>query len=48
MKFLILTCYGSYIIEADDFLDATERAYKNSTGYDHVMAIVKMEETDGY
>ena len=48
MKFLILTCYGSYIIEAENFSDAVSQAYNNHYGYSHIMAIVKMEETDGY
>lgn len=45
MKFLILTCYGSYEIEAEDFEDAVRQAYNNHTGYADVMAIVKKEET---
>lgn len=44
MKFLIITCYGSYIIEAEDFQDAAERAYDTHTKYNNVEAIVKLPE----
>ena len=44
MKFLIITCYGSYIIEAEDFQDAAEKAYDTHTKYNNVEAIVKLPE----
>ena len=42
MKFLILTNYGSRIIEAEDFDDAVDNACDNHTGYDDVNAIIKL------
>ena len=44
MKFIILTKYGSYIVECEDFEAAIHEAYNSSTGYDNVMAIVRIEE----
>ena len=44
MKFIILTKYGSYIVECEDFEAAVYKAYNNHTGYDDVMAIVRMDE----
>lgn len=46
MKFIILKLHGSYIVEAEDFDGAAEAAYNNHTGWNDVMAIVKMEETE--
>lgn len=44
MKFLIITTYGSRIIEAEDFDEAAESAYDNHTGYRDVEAIVKLPD----
>ena len=46
MEFIILTKYGSYIIECENFEEAVYKAYNNHTGYDNVMAIVRIEEID--
>lgn len=46
MKFIIITKYGSYIIDADDFDQAVEKAYDNHTGYRDVEAIVKVPDND--
>lgn len=43
MEFLILTTYGQYIIEADDFQQAADHCYDNHTGYDDVQGIIKLE-----
>ena len=40
MKFLIITCDGSYTIEAEDFEDASWKIY------DNVQAIVKLPEEE--
>lgn len=44
MKFLIITRYGSYTVEAEDFQDAAEQAYDTHTKYSNVDAIVKLPE----
>lgn len=46
MKFIIITTYGSYIVEAEDFAQAADNAYDGHTGYRDVQAIVKMPEQD--
>ena len=43
MKYLILTKYSQYQIEAEDFEDAVHQVYNHHTGYDDVMAIIKIE-----
>lgn len=42
MKFLIVTHFGSKVIDAEDFAEAVEKVYDNHTGYEHVEAIVKL------
>ena len=44
MKFLILTTHGQIQVEAEDFDDAVSQAYDDHTGYDNVMAIVKVDD----
>ena len=44
MKFLILSSYGSHIIEAEDFSEAASVAYDYNAGYDNVNAIIKLPE----
>ena len=44
MKFLIITRFGSTIIEADDFDKAVDNAYDDHTGYRDVKAIVKLPD----
>lgn len=44
MKFLIITFYDSYVIEADDMSDAVERSYNNHTEFNHIQAVVKLPE----
>ena len=44
MKFLILSKYCSYFIEAEDFEEAVREAWDQHSGYEYVMAIVKVEE----
>lgn len=44
MKFLIIKTYGSYIIEADNIVEAAERSYNNHTGYADVIGVVCIEE----
>ena len=44
MKFLVITKYGQYQIEASDFDDAVEETYDSNTGYRDVVAIIKIEE----
>lgn len=44
MKFLIITRFGSTIIEAEDFEKAAEYAYDDHTGYRDVEAIVKLPD----
>ena len=44
MKFLIITKYGQYQIEARDFDDAVIQTYDSNTGYRDVVAIIKIEE----
>ena len=46
MKFLIVTHYGSYVIEAEDFAQAADHAYDDHSGYAHVEAIIKLPVTD--
>lgn len=46
MTFLILTKFGEYKIEAEDFEEAVQTCYDTHRGYDDVMAIVKAEEED--
>lgn len=46
MKFIIITTYGSYIVEAEDFAQAVDNACDDHTGYRDVQAIVKMPEQD--
>ena len=44
MKFVIMTTYGSYVIESDDIEDALSNAYDNHTGYDNVVGIVRVPD----
>ena len=44
MKFLIITRYGSRVIEAEDFERASNEAYDDHTGYRDVEAIVKLPD----
>ena len=46
MKFIIITNYGSHIVEANDFEDALGQAYDSCNGYDDVCGIVKVPEDD--
>jgi len=43
MRYLVITKFGQYQIEADDFDDAVQQAYDNHTGYRDVVAIIKIE-----
>ena len=43
MSFLIITTNSSYHIEANDFSEAVDMAYDNHTGYDNIMAIVRID-----
>lgn len=43
MKFLIITEYDRRQIDAEDFEDAVSQAYNYHTGYDNVIAIIKIE-----
>lgn len=45
-KFIVMTNYGSYIIEATDFEDAFYKACDNHSVYDDVQAIVRIPEED--
>lgn len=45
-KFIVITNYGSYIIEATDFEDAFSEACDNHSGYSDVLAIVRAPEED--
>ena len=44
MKFIIITNYGSRIIEAEDFAQAADETYDDHTGYRDVQAIVKVPD----
>ena len=44
MKYIIITKYGSYTVEAEDFEQAVEEACDDHTGYRDVQAIVKVPE----
>ena len=46
MKFIIITTYDSYVIEADDFEDALSDAYNNHYGYNHINGIIRIPEED--
>ena len=43
MKFLIITTFGQYYIEAEDFENAAQQCYNFHTGYRDVIAIIKIE-----
>lgn len=43
MQYLVITKFGQYQIDADDFDDAVQQAYDNNTGYRDVVAIIKIE-----
>ena len=45
MKFMIIWESWQRIIEANDFEDAFNQAYDNHTGYSHLVAIIKIEES---
>lgn len=42
-KYLVITKYGQYQIEGTDFENAVFQTYNNNTGYEDVMAIIKIE-----
>lgn len=42
-KYLIITKYGQYQIEGTDFENAVFQTYNDNTGYEDVMAIIKIE-----
>ena len=44
MKYIIIKEYAEYVIEADDFEDAFNKAYDNHCGYDNLIAIVRVNE----
>ena len=43
MKYFIITKYSQYQIEAKDFEDAFDQAYRHHAGYDDLIAIIKIE-----
>lgn len=43
MKYLIITKYSQYQIEAKNFEDAFNQAYHHNRGYDDLIAIIKIE-----
>ena len=48
MKFVILTTFGSLIVEAEDIEEAVKEAYNNNTGYRDVLGVVVAEEKRTY
>ena len=46
MKFVVITYFTTYIIEADDFGDAVEKCYDNHSGFVNILAIVRIPEED--
>ena len=44
MKFLIITTYGRYTVEAEDIEAALSEAYDSHTGYKNIQAIVRIDE----
>lgn len=44
MKFLIITDYSQYIIEADDIEEAVISTYHR--GYDSIVGVIRMPEED--
>ena len=44
MKFIVLTDYSSRIVEAEDIEDAITDSYDNHCGYDHIKAVVRIDE----
>lgn len=44
MKFMIITTYGTNIIESEDLSTAVDEAYDNHTGYDDVVGVIKVDE----
>lgn len=43
MQYLVITKFGQYQIDADDFDDAVQQAYDTNIGYRDVVAIIKIE-----
>ena len=46
MKYIIVKIYGSSVVDVEDLEAAVSEAYNNHTGYDDVLAIVKVPEDD--
>lgn len=44
MKFLIITKYGRYVVEAEDIEDAVKQAYDSNAGYSNIQAVVNIDE----
>ena len=46
MRFLIVSKYGTWIEESEigDFEEIAGKIYNNHTGYDDIIAIIKIEE----
>lgn len=44
MKFLIITTFGSKVIEAEDIEEAVQYSYDDHTGYDNVLGVVNITE----
>lgn len=44
MKFVIITDYSSHIVESDDIEDAIHEEYSSHSVYDHIRAVVRIDE----
>ena len=44
MKYIIIREYGENIIEAEDIENAVYASYDTHTGYDDIVAIVRIKE----
>lgn len=46
MKFIVITNYSSHIIEANDIEDAIHEEYSPHAIYDHIKAVVRIDEEE--
>lgn len=45
MKFTVIDRFGNAkVVEAEDIYEAIDQRYNNHYGYDHILAVAKVEE----
>lgn len=44
MKFLIITTYGQYSVDAEDIEEAVIKTYDSNIGYKNIQAVVRIDD----